>query len=166
VTKNSKYNVVGNICVAVHDQRTGLPNHGHPAIGAHILGAMRRLDRGGMAIHPGLPVEGECLLFSNDVVTSPLVSILCVGPRGPESLWSSVPALPCNWRCNRGASVLRPARGTILDRRLNPVLSKYSNDRRKMFLIADFAARFCRDWIDSRRSLCSQNGVVIDSWYG
>jgi len=99
VTKNSKYNVVGNICVAVHDQRTGLPNHGHPAIGAHILGAMRRLDRGGMAIHPGLPVEGECLLFSNDVVTSPLVSILCVGPRGPESLWSSVPALPCNWRC-------------------------------------------------------------------
>lgn len=99
VTKNSKYDLVDNVCVAVHDQRTGLPNLSHPALGARIAGAMRKFGNGGVEVRPGLPVEGESLIFSNDVVTSPLVSVLCVASRGPADQWSSAPALPCSLSC-------------------------------------------------------------------
>lgn len=89
VTKNSRYDVVDNVCVAVRDQRTGMWSQSHPAIGARVVGAMSKSGVGATTLHPGLPVAGECLVFSNDIVTSPLVSVSCIDPESPDISWQN-----------------------------------------------------------------------------
>jgi len=75
VTENSRYHMADDICIAVRDERTGCWHRTHQAVGAHVVGSLRVTKDGSVVARIGSPTPGERVIFSTDVVTSPLVAI-------------------------------------------------------------------------------------------
>ena len=72
ITQNSDYRVSDGVCVAVRPHSEVDWRTRHPAVGQRLLGA---LSLGVRFAYSKLPKIGMRVVFSNDVMTSPLIAI-------------------------------------------------------------------------------------------
>jgi hypothetical protein len=72
-TQNSDYYLIDNECIAVRDQREGSWSRRHSAVGAKLVGSIR-VD-GPIQFTPAQAQMNGRLMFSNDVMTSPVCFI-------------------------------------------------------------------------------------------
>ena len=77
VTRHSEYYLAGKTCVAVRDAVSGRWFSHHLAIGAHLLGSIRR-RAGAAGCAPDdvtALAPGDRVVFSGDLMTSALVKV-------------------------------------------------------------------------------------------
>ncbi len=72
VTDHSEYHVHGNRCVAVFSLLEQAWKRQHAAIDGELLGGLQITRDGAWLPHMPTPILGDKLIFSNDVITSPL----------------------------------------------------------------------------------------------
>ena len=75
ITKNTEYHLRGLLCVAVRKGEHPL-NFNHSAVGQKLEGSFGFSSETGFAQgQPGRPENGHRLVFSGDILTSPLTQI-------------------------------------------------------------------------------------------
>ena len=72
VTHNTEYHTRNGVCVGVRDRRNGEWDYGHVAVGQTLMGGLGP----GLATQIGpLPQRGARLLFSGELLTTPVVDV-------------------------------------------------------------------------------------------
>ncbi|MBI5507187.1 MAG: hypothetical protein HY903_00415 [Deltaproteobacteria bacterium] len=85
VTNNTEYHFRDDVCVAVRDCRKGTWQTRHSAIGAKLMGGIAVTPQGSWKVSFGSVDVGQKLCFGNDILTTPVHSILRPGRDTVES---------------------------------------------------------------------------------
>ncbi|MEK7706260.1 MAG: hypothetical protein AAB426_14970 [Myxococcota bacterium] len=85
ITANSEYHVTDGVCIAVRDHRSGEWRPSHCAVGGRIVGTLRGSMQGIHPVDASTPTTGDRVIFSTDVVTSPVRSLRTEGPEAFDS---------------------------------------------------------------------------------
>lgn len=77
ITDNSEYCLVGGECIAVRKPKT-VWTKDHMAVGAHLVSRLTRTPNGVWLPNLGVPALGDRMVFSNDIITSPVRQVMRV----------------------------------------------------------------------------------------
>ena len=89
-TWNTEYHLRRDVCVAVRDRDSGRFRDRHAALFQRLVGSVTRPKHGGCGFDVVWPSEGFSMLFSDGLMTTPVVSV----HRTPQDVVHAYPVCP------------------------------------------------------------------------